>query len=48
MKSAEKAEFLIVYDCGAGGLWGVMLARSADEIVTDYPELTVLRIAPGG
>lgn len=36
-----KKEFLIVYDYGTGGLWGVMRARSIEEIVGRYPELRV-------
>jgi hypothetical protein len=36
-----KQDFLIVYDYGSGGLWGVMRARSAEEILARYPELSV-------
>ena len=38
---AAKQEFLILYDYGSGGLWGVMRARSAKEILTKYPELSI-------
>ena len=34
-------DFLIVYDYGSGGLWAVMSARSAQEILARYPELSV-------
>jgi len=40
LKRAKK-EFLIVYDYGTGGLWGVIRARSAKEILAKYPELGV-------
>jgi len=36
-----KKEFLVVYDYGSGGLWGVMRAKSAEEILAKYPELSV-------
>jgi hypothetical protein len=39
--SDSKSPFLVAYDYGMGGLWGVMLARSADEIRTIYPELGI-------
>jgi hypothetical protein len=41
-----KREFLIVYDYGSGGLWGVMRARSAEEILARYPEVRVERERP--
>jgi hypothetical protein len=41
-----KQEFLIVYDYGSGGLWGVMRARSAEEILARYPELRVEKERP--
>jgi hypothetical protein len=42
----RKSRFLVAYDYGTGGLWGVMLARSADEITTTYPELGVVAERP--
>jgi hypothetical protein len=45
LKGAKK-EFLILYDYGSGGLWGVMRAHSAEEIFARYPELTVERKRP--
>ena len=42
----EKRPFLVAYDYGMGGLWGVMLARSEDEIRDRYPELGVARTRP--
>jgi hypothetical protein len=44
--SHGKSTFLIAYDYGTGGLWGVMLARSADEIRSTYPELGVADVRP--
>lgn len=46
MTSAPKQSFLVVYDYGSGGLWGVMLARSIEEILRVYPELQVVSDAP--
>jgi hypothetical protein len=40
LKVAKK-EFMVVYDYGAGGLWGVMRARSVEEILAKYPELRI-------
>lgn len=33
---------LVSYDYGQGGLWGVMVAPSLDEIKSVYPEFTVV------
>jgi hypothetical protein len=41
-----KTGHLIVYDYGMGGVWGVMHARSADEICRRYPELKVIDARP--
>lgn len=46
MSAGEKSSYLIAYDYGAGGLWGVMLARSEDEIAAAYPELTIVHDRP--
>jgi hypothetical protein len=37
---------LIAYDYGMGGLWGVMLARSEDDIREKYPELVIVKERP--
>lgn len=42
----QKKEFLVSYDFGKAGLWGVIRARSADEITAKYPELEVVKEAP--
>ena len=34
-------DFLIVHDYGTGGVWGIVRARSAQEILARYPELSV-------
>lgn len=36
-----KREFLVCYDYGTGGLWGIMNAHSKEEIAAVYPELDV-------
>jgi hypothetical protein len=41
-----KRPFLVAYDYGMGGLWGVMYARSAEEIHTAYPELVIIDTPP--
>ena len=42
----NKESFLVVYDYGMGGLWGLLLARSEKEIRDLYPELETLRERP--
>ena len=44
--SDSKSPFLVAYDYGMGGLWGVLLARSAEEITTIYPELGIAAEPP--
>lgn len=46
MISSAKQPFLVVYDYGSGGLWGVMYARSSEEILRVYPELEVVPEQP--
>lgn len=46
MKANERSKFLVAYDYGTGGLWGVIIARSEGEIASIYPELTVVRERP--
>ena len=45
-KRMEKRQFLICYDYGSGGLWGIMDARSESEIADIYPELQIARTRP--
>jgi hypothetical protein len=42
----EDQEWLIAYDYGMGGLWGVMIAPSAEAIRAKYPELSVVDERP--
>jgi hypothetical protein len=42
----SKRTFLAVYDYGMGGVWCVIDARSPDEIMAKYPELSVVDIHP--
>lgn len=44
--ATDKHEFLVCYDYGMGGLWGVFMARTAEEITDVYPELTVVTERP--
>jgi hypothetical protein len=39
-------KFLTCYDYGTGGIWRYVLAESAQEIVTKYPELEVIDLVP--
>jgi len=41
-----KREFLIAYEYGTGGVWGIMNARSRDEIASIYPEIVVVDTPP--
>jgi hypothetical protein len=41
-----KRQFLVCYDYGTGGLWGIMLARSEEEILQQYPELSIAQERP--
>jgi hypothetical protein len=36
--------FLVAYDYGMGGLWAVVIADSADQITTRYPETGTARL----
>lgn len=42
----QKLSFLVCYDYGMGGLWGVVLAHSESEIMDAYPELIVVKGRP--
>jgi hypothetical protein len=48
MMSDEKSKFLVMDDYGMGGLWGVMLARSAEEIHGLTPSWFSLRSRRNG
>lgn len=41
-----KREFLVGYDYGMAGLWGIMQARSENEIHALYPELQIAAERP--
>ena len=43
---SEKHEFLVAYDYGMGGLWGILNARSQAEIADLYPELVIVDEPP--
>ena len=42
-----KSRYLVVYDYGMGGVWAYVMARSADEIVSRFPELQLVHERPG-
>lgn len=42
----DKRPFLVAYDYGMGGLWGVIDARSEGEIHAKFPELSILEERP--
>lgn len=46
MSELAKHPFLVCYDYGMGGLWALVDARSEDEILERYPELTVFYERP--
>lgn len=41
-----KKNFLVAYDYGMGGLWGVIRARSAAEINHRFPKLVIVSRRP--
>ena len=45
--AGQKQPYLMGYDYGTGGLKGVMLARSEEEIARLYPEVVVVHDRPG-
>lgn len=42
----KKIEYVVSYDFGKSGVWGIMKARSAEEISAKYPELEVVKAVP--
>lgn len=40
------SDFLVVYDYGMGGVWGIAEAESSSEIVGAFPELRVVEERP--
>jgi hypothetical protein len=41
-----KSRYLVVYDYGMGGVWGYVLATSAEEIEARFSELQVIPEVP--
>ncbi|MBU6419576.1 MAG: hypothetical protein KGQ79_07595 [Proteobacteria bacterium] len=41
-----KHQYLIVHDYGTGGVWGVINARSEQEILAKYPKVKVINDRP--
>jgi hypothetical protein len=42
-----KRKYLVVYDYGMGGVWGLIAARSEQEIHQKYPDLIIKEVRPG-
>jgi hypothetical protein len=42
----KKTDYLVSYDFGKSGVWGIMKANSVEEINAKYPELEVVKAAP--
>lgn len=41
-----KTRFTAAYDYGMGGLWGLVWARSPEELRSLYPELAIVKSRP--
>jgi hypothetical protein len=41
-----KNQYLILHDYGTGGVWGLMTARSEQEIYDKYPMVEVIKMRP--
>ena len=46
MARRDKRPFLVVYDYGQGGIWAYVLAQSANEIESRFPDLRVVATRP--
>lgn len=44
--TAEKKTFLVCYDYGMGGLWGLLSAQSESDIRRIFPELSIFQERP--
>lgn len=42
----DKTDFLVSYDFGKAGVWGIIRARTPDEIKAKYPELEIVKAVP--
>ncbi len=42
----KKIDYLVSYDFGKSGVWGIMKAHTIEEIQAKYPELEVVRAVP--
>lgn len=42
----QKIDYLVSYDFGKSGVWGIMKASSMEEIKAKYPELEVVKAVP--
>jgi hypothetical protein len=46
MNEIDRGLFLVCYDYGTGGLWGLMKATSPKDIELKYPELDIVVTRP--
>lgn len=42
----NKRKFIVAYDYGMGGLWGIVMARDEQEIEALFPELSIVDTPP--
>jgi len=42
----SKQRFLVVYDYGTGGVWGLLSARTEEEITERFPSLEIVADRP--
>ena len=42
----HKSQILVCYDYGMGGVWGVIEANDANDVIAKYPWLTVFARRP--
>ena len=42
----KKTDYLVSYDFGKSGVWGIMKANSIEDIQAKYPELEVVKAVP--
>ena len=44
--STSKTRFMVAYDYGMGGIWGLVWARSPEALHALYPELAIVSARP--
>lgn len=41
-----KCEYFVLYDYGQGGLWAIVTAESAEQILRRFPDVSVFDVPP--